>query len=77
MVFHSGAQTSSGKEFATWLASQTLPNAKEVIDLEEMDLQLLKSIVKKGIRSKAAKVTSRMIIGSFGQKNVEVSTLRQ
>ncbi|KAH9294457.1 hypothetical protein KI387_040337, partial [Taxus chinensis] len=55
IIVHPEAQTLSGQEFTNWLTKQSFPTSKEVIDLEEMDLQLLRRIEKKRKRPKMAK----------------------
>ncbi|KAH9317423.1 hypothetical protein KI387_019192 [Taxus chinensis] len=73
MVVHSETSHSLRSNFLEWLASQLVPEAREEINLEEHDLQLLLSLGKKDRKPKVAKVTSRLIIEDSGQKFAEMS----
>ncbi|KAH9329605.1 hypothetical protein KI387_001713, partial [Taxus chinensis] len=50
-----------------------VPEARVEMNLEEHDLQLLRSLGGKDRRPKIAKVTSRLIIEESGQKFAEMS----
>ncbi|KAH9310263.1 hypothetical protein KI387_044208 [Taxus chinensis] len=72
-VVHSVTSHSSRSNFSSWLALQTVPEAREEINLEEHDLQLLLSLGGNDRRPKVAKVTSRLIIEESGQKFAELT----
>ncbi|KAH9329023.1 hypothetical protein KI387_001131 [Taxus chinensis] len=70
MVVHSMTSHSPRSNFSKWLASQSIPEAREEINLEEHDLQLLLSLGGKDRRPKVAKVTSRLIIEESGKSSL-------
>ncbi|KAH9291474.1 hypothetical protein KI387_043339 [Taxus chinensis] len=69
IIVHPKAQTLSGQEFTNWLTNQSSSYSKEVIDLEEMDLQLLRTIERKRKREKTPKVTSKLV--PLGEVTIE------
>ncbi|KAH9317339.1 hypothetical protein KI387_019108, partial [Taxus chinensis] len=55
IVVHSATSHSSRSNFSEWLTSQLVPEAREEMNLEEHDLQLLLSLSGKDRKLKVAK----------------------
>ncbi|KAH9312749.1 hypothetical protein KI387_027784, partial [Taxus chinensis] len=77
IVVHSATSHSPRSNFSEWLASRLVPEAREEINLEEHDLQLLLNLGGKDRKPKVAKVTSRLIIEESRQKFAEMSVLTE